>query len=408
MNRWFDEFGKARIALLQMDDFLGRQVRGPSKGRWPYDSTKSLAFLVSRLEKANNLIKSSPDKDDPVAVPALEQMLDLAKNLNDNPNDTAINQSMGVRAMVRLLRKIDDLRRLFTAQRVVERFKLAAGNFAETQWLPDLLGAKKSLVDGALKAIKIHTQNAGPFDSKDGKAPAGGIVYFLLEVIREAAAAKKLWNLLDMNGGLDTDRKWEDTAHRIEGYLSHDLEERKVQAAGICVSLLMRTRQQTKAERVNAFLSHEFAKEIAAAAGNMGGPQPKAPRKKTPMQNLIGWVKDKDVQAQVGRAVSVIGKDAAKAAQLVIDVLEDVNAHRGANAAEGALAGLLHGAAPAAPEAEDAPSISASSIGQAFDWGVNPAYGFGIALLQAVGYPAAAKALANVAIEVDGSIFTSD
>ncbi len=297
------------------------------------------------------------------------------------------------------------------AHRVVNRYREAlqtipkqAADWQPDLWLPDLLGAKKRLSDEAIKAIKAEMKaDTSPYGKKDGKAPAGGIVYFLFKAIHEASLAQKLWNLLDQNAGLAGDSQWEDLAGRIAGHLSHDPAERKVQAAGLCVDLLMRTRQGRKATSLNRLLTREFANEIAAV--NAAGPPGPAERlrepaqkKRSPAQVLIAWAEDPGVKAVVQKALQATGKDPAKVARLIVDTLEDANVHRGASIAEGLL-----GPMGQVDTAEMA--YTGSDAASALDWGVESVCGFAVGLLMAIGASASATRLAKALVGEYPDIF---
>jgi len=262
------------------------------------------------------------------------------------------------------------------AHRVAARYQKKAA--AENVWLPDMLGAKAHIVDELLKAVKRMVSKESYQD--DPKAVAGGLCYFILRERAGESVAQKLWNLLDSSAGLDASQEVHRLGDQAARRLTPGREKGSVEAAGIGVALLQRTRQQTKAQRVNAILLDALKDELAEFAPSEGEGA------KSATEAFADLVAELSGQAQ---AMAVkIKKDAPTAAVLVWEVLTDVNAHKESGIAESILSPLVKGDVDQAKLQKHISQISAN-----LDYGIVEAGAFGVALMNAVGQPSYARKL---------------
>ena len=263
------------------------------------------------------------------------------------------------------------------AERVAERYA------ATSVWLPDLLGAKESVVRKAWTAIKREVkgeQYANP------KSAAGGVVYFLLVKAGGKPLGQKLWNLLDTSSGLSADRKWDTIAGQVFSQLrtgNRDLD--RVRAAGVAVALLTLSRQRRKADMANNILTKELRSEIEAAAGEDVG---KPGAKETP-QTVFQEFMTADVRRLAKEVAVQLGGEIDAAGEVVLAVLEDVNDRSGGGAA-----------ASIVPSGGEIPeNVSVSSISAELEWSIQPSHAFSVALMAAVGQSGVAKRLQRVLIK---------
>lgn len=265
------------------------------------------------------------------------------------------------------------------AHRVVARYQKKVA--AENAWLPDMLGTKARIVDELLKAVKrMISKETNELLRKDSKSVAGGLCYFILRERAGESVAQKLWNLLDSSAGLDASEDIRRLGEQAARRLTPGREKGSVEAAGIGVALLQRTRQQTKAQRANAILLETLSDEVAEFAPSEDGGA------KSAVEAFADLVAELSSQAQA-TAVK-IKKDAPLAAVLVSEVLEDVNASEQSSIAESILSPLVKGEVDWTNLRKLVGPISAK-----LDYGVVEAGAFGVALMNAVGQPSYARKL---------------
>lgn len=265
------------------------------------------------------------------------------------------------------------------AHRVVARYQRRVA--AENVWLPDLLGAKAHIVDELLKAVKrMISEESNELLRKDSKSVAGGLCYFILRERAGESVAQKLWNLLDSSAGLDASEDVRRLGEQAARRLTPGREKGSVEAAGIGVALLQRTRQQTKAQRANAVLLDLLKEEVTEYAPSEEGGA------KSATEAFADLVAELSGQAQATAAK--IKKDAPMAAVLVSEVLADVNAHEQSSVAESILSPLVKGEVDQIKLRKLVGPISAK-----LDYGVVEAGAFGVALMTAVGQPSYARKL---------------
>jgi hypothetical protein len=141
------------------------------------------------------------------------------------------------------------------AHRVASRFVAAAG---EEIPFAQYIAPKSNLVDLAFRLIRKENPSINAM-----KAPAGGVSYFLTRMLHETALADKMQKIFETQDGLDTDPKWEELAHKIFLKLSPSLTMKKLEAAGLVIALLDRTRQLPKARKISVLLSHTLKAQAA-------------------------------------------------------------------------------------------------------------------------------------------------
>jgi len=273
------------------------------------------------------------------------------------------------------------------ARRVARRYA------AEQVWLPDLLGAKTSVVKKAWTVIKRQAKDTNPLLKPNPKAGAGGVVYFTLNAAGGRPLGKKLWNLLDASAGLSATPKWESVADSAYSQLrSGNRALDKVRAAGFAVALLTLSRQRRKAEMANNILNKELQAEIAeAAAEDIGDPA----AKETP-QTVFQSFLTPEIESLAKSVARQIGPDVAKAGDFILDVLEDGNDRGGSSAAARTV--------PSTGQTTDFGGLVSDTASQ-LGWGGQSMEAFAVALMGAVGKAALGTKLQRAFIKEQPELY---